>query len=75
MPNELDLKHMYLEQHGQVLVMKTVQIQKNYMNQQLGNLKNLFLKFNIYITLEKEKKIQRIFGLQLIKWKMEDVMF
>ena len=45
------------------------------MNQQLGNLKNLFLKFNIYITLEKEKKIQRIFGLQLIKWKMEDVMF
>ena len=61
--NELDLKHMYLEQHGQVLVMKTVQIQKNYMNQQLGKEKISFLKLDIATLTEKKKKIQKIFGL------------
>ena len=54
---------MYLEQHGQVLVMKTVQIQKNYMNQQLGKEKISFLKLDIAILMEKKKKIQKIFGL------------
>ena len=57
------MKHMYLEQHGQVLVMKTVLIQKNYMNQRLGKEKISFLKLDIATLMEKKKKIQKIFGL------------